>query len=199
MGGVPLKASNPAPVACTLPVINRNTLLAFVTGVLVAVAATFFVLKPDAVGLAAQLGSLHVCLQEACGAFAKELHKQGVITIEDIDLMTDAEARDMMARAGMSVLQQHKILGALPRHRQAAAAARIVGKPDVIEAAKSGNTELVKDHVVADAGCVHKADNGYVCQLLARAAAAHAAPFNFSNFCYQWSHRVDLLLISWTP
>jgi hypothetical protein len=116
-----------------------------------------------------------VCLQEACGAFAKELHQQGVITIEDIDLMTDAEARDMMARAGMSVLQQHKmlILGALPRHRQAAAAARIAGKPDVIEAAKSGNIELVKDHVVADAGCVHKADSGYVCQLLARAAAAH--------------------------
>jgi hypothetical protein len=39
---------------------------------------------------------------------------------------------------------------------QAAAAARIVGKPDVINAARDGNIELVKDHVVADAGCVHK-------------------------------------------
>ena len=77
---------------------------------------------------------------------------------------------------------------------QAAAAARIAGKPDVIDAAMNGNIELVKDHVVADAGCVLKADGLYVCQLLARAAAAHAAPFNFSNFCYQWSNPVDALL-----
>jgi hypothetical protein len=41
---------------------------------------------------------------------------------------------------------------------QAAAAARIVGKDDVTIAAMKGNIELVKDHVVADAGCVHKAD-----------------------------------------
>jgi ankyrin repeat protein len=37
----------------------------------------------------------------------------------------------------------------------------------------NGDIELVKDHVVADAGCVLKADSEYVCQLLARAAAAH--------------------------
>jgi hypothetical protein len=58
-----------------------------------------------------------VCLQEACGAFAKELNKQGVVTIEDIDLMTDADARDMMARAGLSVLQQNKIQTELQRHQ----------------------------------------------------------------------------------
>ena len=40
---------------------------------------------------------------------------------------------------------------------QAAAAARIAGKPDVIVAAANGNIELVMDHVVADARCVHKA------------------------------------------
>ena len=62
---------------------------------------------------------------------------------------------------------------------QAAAAARIVGKDDVIKAAERGDIELVKDHVVADAGCVHKTDSKYVCQLLALAAAAHAAAFNF--------------------
>jgi hypothetical protein len=78
---------------------------------------------------------------------------------------------------------------------QAAAAARIAGKPDVINAAEMGNIELVKDHVVADAGCVLKADSRYVCQLLPRAAAAHAAAFNFSNFCYQWLDRLDILLI----
>jgi hypothetical protein len=148
--------------------INRYTLLAFAAGVLVAVAITF---TPEPVGLAAQLGSLHVCQQEACGAFAKELNKQGVITVEDIDLLTDVEARDLMARAGMSVLQQHKILGALQRHRQAAAAARIAGKPNVFDAASSGDIELVKDHFVADAGCVLKADRNsrYDCLFLALA------------------------------
>jgi hypothetical protein len=56
---------------------------------------------------------------------------------------------------------------------QAAAAARIAGKDDVIEAAKSGDIELVKDHVVAGAGCVLKANKRYVCFFRARAAAAH--------------------------
>jgi hypothetical protein len=42
---------------------------------------------------------------------------------------------------------------------QAAAAARIVGKPDVSEVAESGDLELVKDHVWADAGRVHNAND----------------------------------------
>jgi hypothetical protein len=110
---VPLKASN--PIACnsnTSLLINRYTLLAFAAGVLVTVAITFTPhrhCQPEPVGLAAQLGSLHVCLQEACDVFAKELNKQGVVTVEDIELMTEADARDMMARAGLSVLQQNKI------------------------------------------------------------------------------------------
>ena len=70
-----------------------------------------------------------------------------------------------------------------------------MGKPDVIDAAMNGNIELVKDHVVADAGCVHKTNSKYVCQLLALAAVAHAAAFNYSNFCYQWLDRLDLLLM----
>ncbi len=79
-----------------------------------------------------------------------------------------------------------------------------MGKDDVITAAMNGNIELVKDHVLADAGCVLEADSEYVCPFRARAAGAHdftnrvhaAVPFNFSNFCYQWFHRVDVLLIS---
>jgi hypothetical protein len=47
----------------------------------------------------------------------------------------------------------------LTRISQAAAAARIVGKDDVIDAAEMGDFELVKDHVLADAGCVHKTDS----------------------------------------
>ena len=44
-----------------------------------------------------------------------------------------------------------------------------MGKPDVFEAAKSGDIELVKDHVMADAGCVLKADSEYDCLFLALA------------------------------
>ena len=38
---------------------------------------------------------------------------------------------------------------------QAAAAARVAGKPSIIGAAKSGDIELVRDHVIADPARVH--------------------------------------------
>jgi hypothetical protein len=44
---------------------------------------------------------------------------------------------------------------------QAAAAARIAGKPSIIEAAKSGDIGLVRDHVTADPACIHKRIDGY--------------------------------------
>ena len=78
---------------------------------------------------------------------------------------------------------------------QAAAAGRIVGKPDIIRAAKSGNLQLVIDHVVVDAGCVHIADSGCGCLLRIHApncTRCSSPVFNFlyvfkiSNFCYQW-------------
>ena len=37
---------------------------------------------------------------------------------------------------------------------QAAAAASIKGKPDIIQAAASGDIKLVQDHLTADASCV---------------------------------------------
>ena len=45
----------------------------------------------------------------------------------------------------------------------AAAAARIAGKPDIIEAAKSGDAALVQDHVIADAASVNTRDGRYDC------------------------------------
>jgi hypothetical protein len=39
-----------------------------------------------------------------------------------------------------------------------AARRKISGKPDIFEAAKSGDQELVEDHVLADPKCVHKTD-----------------------------------------
>jgi hypothetical protein len=62
---------------------------------------------------------------------------------------------------------------------QAAAAARIVGKPGVIEAAASGNLELVTDHFLADANCVHTTNGQY--GLLSRALAAPAIVSHFSQ------------------
>ena len=44
--------------------------------------------------------------------------------------------------------------------RSVAAAARIAGKPDIIEAAKSGDAALVQDHVMADAASVNKRSEG---------------------------------------
>jgi hypothetical protein len=156
--------------------------------------------------------SLKVGPKETCVAFAVELSKQGVMAVEDFSEVTEADARDMMARAGMSKLQQNRVVqaeaerksaaaaaaaakkaqdeaaaakkaqdeaaaaekkvrGLLPcvgfkhascatRHPplQAAAAARIAGKPDIIAAAKSGDLALVQDHVTADASCVSHRD-----------------------------------------
>jgi ankyrin repeat protein len=44
---------------------------------------------------------------------------------------------------------------------------------EVITAAMDGKIELVKELVLADAGCVLKADSEYVCFFRARAAAAY--------------------------
>jgi hypothetical protein len=41
---------------------------------------------------------------------------------------------------------------------QAAAAARIAGKDDILKAAKDGDLQLVRDHVAADLASVHKRD-----------------------------------------
>ncbi len=62
-----------------------------------------------------------------------------------------------------------------------AAAARIVGMPGVLNAIAQGNLELVKDHVSADAGCIHKTDGWkYDCLSRARAAPAQVSIFLIS-------------------
>jgi hypothetical protein len=76
---------------------------------------------------------------------------------------------------------------------QAAAAARIVGKPDVIHAAKSGNLQLVKDHVVVDAGCVHIANGecdslwrNHVSNCTRCSSPQFPVRLNYSKIFYQW-------------
>ena len=67
-------------------------------------------------------------------------------------------------------------------YRQAAAAASIVGKPDVFEAAQSGNIKLVKDHVMADASCLLQADSEYDCLFLALALPQRLSPCSSVQF-----------------
>ena len=45
-----------------------------------------------------------------------------------------------------------------PRILQAAAAARIVGKPGIHTAAENGDVALVRDHIIADPACVQLKD-----------------------------------------
>ncbi len=74
----------------------------------------------------------------------------------------------------MHPVLQKKVQGFLPRFPdkctapiptpisfvlQAAAASRIRGKPDIFEAAKSGELSLVRDHVTADPSCVGRRDD----------------------------------------
>ena len=56
-------------------------------------------------------------------AFAAELSKQGVMAVEDFSEVTEADARDMMARAGMSKLQQNRVIQAQAERKSSAAAA----------------------------------------------------------------------------
>jgi hypothetical protein len=67
--------------------------------------------------------SLKVGLKETCVVFAVELSKQGVVAVEDFSEVTEADARDMMARAGMSKLQQNRVIQAEAERKSAAAAA----------------------------------------------------------------------------
>ena len=55
--------------------------------------------------------------------------------------------------------QPHSRFSPTHAYRQAAAAARILGKAGVIKAAENGDIELVKDHVMANASCVLQADS----------------------------------------
>jgi hypothetical protein len=52
-----------------------------------------------------------------------ELGKEGVMAVEDLSDVTEAEARDMMTRAGMSKLQQNKVIQAEEERRRVVSAA----------------------------------------------------------------------------
>ena len=70
-------------------------------------------LDPEVEALADALVSLEVGLKKACVTFAEALCLEGVMHIRDVAEFTEAEARDMMTRAGMAKLQQNRVMQAV--------------------------------------------------------------------------------------
>ena len=72
-------------------------------------------LHPDVAALADSFVKLKLGPTDRCVAFAESMNGEGVAEVSDLCLVREAEARRMMARAGMSELQQNKVMGSLPR------------------------------------------------------------------------------------
>ena len=58
------------------------------------------------------LVALKIGAPNACAAFALSLSQEGVMGINDLSLFTEAEARDVLARAGVKELQLRKVMQA---------------------------------------------------------------------------------------
>jgi uncharacterized protein YerC len=116
-----LEASTGASVALLPAVFSASSTL--MSGSAAATSHSSPLISAELQALADAFVSLKVGLKETCVAFAVELSKQGVMAVEDFSEVTEAEARDMMARAGMSKLQQNRVIQAEAERNSAAAAA----------------------------------------------------------------------------
>jgi hypothetical protein len=84
-------------------------------------------LDPELDALADSLVSLKVGVSKACAEFAAALGKEGVLSIADLADLTEADARDVLTRAGMSKIQQNRVMQAVaPAAASAAAKVRAV-------------------------------------------------------------------------
>jgi hypothetical protein len=72
----------------------------------------------DQEALGDALARIKVGPNHICAAFAGALSQQGVTSLHDLLNVAEADARDMLARAGMSKLQQHKVMQAAARSNQ---------------------------------------------------------------------------------
>jgi hypothetical protein len=61
------------------------------------------------------LASLKLGAYKACAAFAEVLYHEGVVSVEDLSILSEAKTRDLLSRAGIKELQQLKALQAIPR------------------------------------------------------------------------------------
>ena len=74
-------------------------------------------LDPDVAALADSFVKLKLGPKDRCVAFAESMNGEGVAKVSDLSLVREAEARRMMARAGMSELQQNKVMDSIPKAR----------------------------------------------------------------------------------
>jgi hypothetical protein len=70
-------------------------------------------LDPKVEALANSLESLQLGAKKACIAFAEVLYQEGVVRIADLAMVSESDARDALMRAGMSKIQQSKVMQAL--------------------------------------------------------------------------------------
>jgi hypothetical protein len=73
---------------------------------------------PDQEALGNALALIKVGPKHICAAFAGALIQQGVTSLHDLLKVAEADARDMLAHAGMSKLQQHTVMQAAARSSQ---------------------------------------------------------------------------------
>lgn len=71
------------------------------------------VLDPELEALADSLVTLKVGLKKACVMIAEALCQEGVMCVQDLGDVSDAEALDVMSKAGMSKIQQNKVIQAV--------------------------------------------------------------------------------------
>ncbi len=138
-------------------------LSSFLSGSAAATSQSYPPISAELQALADAFVSLKVGLKETCVAFAVELSKQGVMAVEDFSEVTEAEARDMMARAGMSKLQQNRVIQAEAERNSAAAAEAAVEaqrKRDVeAAAAKKAQEDQKKANKIQDEAAAAKKVN----------------------------------------
>jgi hypothetical protein len=144
-----VSATMAAPVA---PQVSAS-----VSGGRVAVVSGAPAEDPEILAFARSLRSLSVGTAEVCLKFAKALGALGILSVDKLKTIPVTQAKSYLKRVQMTDVQIDSVMTVIGAHAYAAAAAaRIVGKPDILEAARDGNVALVKDHILADPVCVNK-------------------------------------------
>ncbi len=84
---------------------------------------------PELGALADHLVSLKVGVSKACAEFAASLGKESILSIADLAALTEAEARDVLSRAGMSKIQQNVVMQAVAQASAPAPATAPLASP----------------------------------------------------------------------
>ena len=93
-------------------------------------------------------------LKDLCNTLVQAADAAAAKKAQDEAAAAEKKVRSLLPCVGV------KQAASATRHHplQAAAAARIAGKPDIFAAMASGDLALVQDHVTADASCVGRRD-----------------------------------------